>query len=159
MCAAYMTAAVRAVLPFAFGTLRLHRVEAACIQRAVHPPARRCGFRAQGYARYLCINGIWQVICFRPPQGATRAVMAGAEGGQFDALGLPSLGGYEAAVRRTGMMQSRDHGAAAPRRLRHGAERAGELLHLSRPLRRATGDGRRRAGGRDDVFVCAVGCK
>ena len=27
----YMTAAVRALLPFAFGTLRLHRIEAACI--------------------------------------------------------------------------------------------------------------------------------
>src|SRR3982751_140779 len=27
----YMTAAVAAILPFAFGTLRLHRVEAACI--------------------------------------------------------------------------------------------------------------------------------
>jgi ribosomal-protein-alanine N-acetyltransferase len=59
----HMTAAVRAVLPFAFGTLRLHRVEAACIPTNV-PSIRlleRCGFAREGYAReYLCINGIWQ---------------------------------------------------------------------------------------------------
>ena len=52
-----------AVLPFAFGTLRLHRVEAACIPTNV-PSIRlleRCGFSREGYARqYLCINGIWQ---------------------------------------------------------------------------------------------------
>jgi ribosomal-protein-alanine N-acetyltransferase len=59
----HMTAAVRAVLPFAFGTLRLHRVEAACIPTNT-PSIRlleRCGFAREGYARqYLCINGIWQ---------------------------------------------------------------------------------------------------
>ena len=59
----HMTAAVRTVLPFAFGTLRLHRVEAACIPTNV-PSIRlleRCGFAREGYARqYLCINGIWQ---------------------------------------------------------------------------------------------------
>jgi ribosomal-protein-alanine N-acetyltransferase len=59
----YMTAAVRTVVPFAFGTLRLHRVEAACIPTNV-PSIRlleRCGFAREGYARqYLCINGIWQ---------------------------------------------------------------------------------------------------
>lgn len=59
----YMTAAVNAVLPFAFGTLRLHRVEAACIPTNI-PSIRlleRCGFSREGYARqYLCINGIWQ---------------------------------------------------------------------------------------------------
>jgi len=59
----HMTAAVRAVLPFAFGTLRLHRVEAACIPTNT-PSIRlleRCGFSREGYARqYLCINGIWQ---------------------------------------------------------------------------------------------------
>ena len=59
----HMTAAVKAVLPFAFGTLRLHRVEAACIPTNV-PSIRlleRCGFAREGYARqYLCINGIWQ---------------------------------------------------------------------------------------------------
>ena len=59
----HMTAAVKTVLPFAFGTLRLHRVEAACIPTNV-PSIRlleRCGFSREGYARqYLCINGIWQ---------------------------------------------------------------------------------------------------
>jgi ribosomal-protein-alanine N-acetyltransferase len=59
----HMTAAVRTVLSFAFGTLRLHRVEAACIPTNV-PSIRlleRCGFAREGYAReYLCINGIWQ---------------------------------------------------------------------------------------------------
>ena len=59
----HMTAAVRAVLPFAFATLRLHRVEAACIPTNI-PSIRlleRCGFSREGYARqYLCINGIWQ---------------------------------------------------------------------------------------------------
>jgi ribosomal-protein-alanine N-acetyltransferase len=59
----HMTAAVRTVVPFAFGTLRLHRVEAACIPTNV-PSIRlleRCGFAREGYARqYLCINGIWQ---------------------------------------------------------------------------------------------------
>jgi ribosomal-protein-alanine N-acetyltransferase len=59
----YMTAAVKAVLLFAFATLRLHRVEAACIPTNT-PSIRlleRCGFRREGYARqYLCINGMWQ---------------------------------------------------------------------------------------------------
>jgi ribosomal-protein-alanine N-acetyltransferase len=58
-----MTRAVRVLLPFAFGALGLHRVEAACIPS--NEPSRRllerCGFRREGVAReYLCINGIWQ---------------------------------------------------------------------------------------------------
>ncbi len=59
----YMTAAVKAVLPFAFETLRLHRVEAACIptNTASIRLLEGCGFLREGYARqYLCINGIWQ---------------------------------------------------------------------------------------------------
>jgi ribosomal-protein-alanine N-acetyltransferase len=59
----HMTAAVRAVLGFAYTTLRLHRVEAACIPANV-PSIRlleRTGFVREGYAReYLCINGAWQ---------------------------------------------------------------------------------------------------
>lgn len=58
-----MTAAVRAVLPFAFGTLRLHRVEAACLPSnaaSIHL-LEKVGFRREGYARrYLCINGDWR---------------------------------------------------------------------------------------------------
>jgi ribosomal-protein-alanine N-acetyltransferase len=58
----YMTAAVRALIPFAFGTLRLHRLEAACIPANVASVRllEKTGFRREGYAReYLCINGIW----------------------------------------------------------------------------------------------------
>ncbi len=59
----YMTAAVRAVIPFALGTLRLHRLEAACIptNTASIRLLENTGFVREGYARdYLCINGIWQ---------------------------------------------------------------------------------------------------
>jgi ribosomal-protein-alanine N-acetyltransferase len=59
----YMAAAVNALLPFAFNTLRLHRVEAACIpaNNASIRLLEKTGFRREGFARqYLCINGIWQ---------------------------------------------------------------------------------------------------
>jgi ribosomal-protein-alanine N-acetyltransferase len=58
-----MTAAVSALIPFAFGALRLHRLEAACIpsNAASVRLLEKTGFRREGYAReYLCINGIWQ---------------------------------------------------------------------------------------------------
>jgi len=58
-----MTAAVRALIPYAFGTLRLHRMEAACIPTNVASISllERTGFEREGYAReYLCINGLWQ---------------------------------------------------------------------------------------------------
>jgi ribosomal-protein-alanine N-acetyltransferase len=58
-----MTAAVNTVLPFAFGTLRLHRVEAACIPAngASIRLLEKNGFQREGFARqYLCINGVWQ---------------------------------------------------------------------------------------------------
>ncbi len=59
----YMSAAVRALIPFAFDSLRLHRLEAACIptNAASISLLQKCGFQREGYAReYLCINGIWQ---------------------------------------------------------------------------------------------------
>jgi ribosomal-protein-alanine N-acetyltransferase len=59
----YMTAAVRAIIPFAFATLRLHRLEAACIptNAASIRLLENTGFAREGYAReYLCINGTWQ---------------------------------------------------------------------------------------------------
>jgi [ribosomal protein S5]-alanine N-acetyltransferase len=59
----YMTAAVRAVIPFAFASLRLHRLEAACIPSNSWSIKllEKTGFVREGYAReYLCINGIWQ---------------------------------------------------------------------------------------------------
>jgi ribosomal-protein-alanine N-acetyltransferase len=59
----FMTAAVRVLLPFAFSTLKLHRLEAACIPEnaASVRLLEKTGFVREGYAReYLCINGIWQ---------------------------------------------------------------------------------------------------
>jgi ribosomal-protein-alanine N-acetyltransferase len=59
----YMTAAVSAVIPFAFSTLRLHRLEAACIPTNAGSIRllEKTGFLREGYAReYLCINGTWQ---------------------------------------------------------------------------------------------------
>ena len=58
-----MSGAVRALVPFSFGSLRLHRVEAACIpsNTASIRLLENAGFAREGYAReYLCINGIWQ---------------------------------------------------------------------------------------------------
>ena len=59
----YMTAAVRALIPYGFTTLRLHRLEAACSpdNTASIRLLEKTGFRREGYARsYLCINGTWQ---------------------------------------------------------------------------------------------------
>ena len=59
----YMTAAVAALIPYAFTTLRLHRMEAACIptNAASISLLEKTGFEREGYAReYLCINGQWQ---------------------------------------------------------------------------------------------------
>jgi ribosomal-protein-alanine N-acetyltransferase len=59
----YMFAAVKALIPFIFGTLGLHRIEAACL--ATNEPSKnlliKAGFRQEGIARrYLLINGEWQ---------------------------------------------------------------------------------------------------
>jgi ribosomal-protein-alanine N-acetyltransferase len=59
----YMSAAVRVLVPFAFSTLKLHRLEAACIPEnaASVRLLEVTGFTREGYAReYLCINGLWQ---------------------------------------------------------------------------------------------------
>jgi ribosomal-protein-alanine N-acetyltransferase len=59
----YMTGAMKALIPFAFQGLRLHRLEAACIPTNAPSIAllERSGFKREGYAReYLCINGAWQ---------------------------------------------------------------------------------------------------
>ena len=58
----HATAAVKAVLTFAFDTLDLHRVEASCLPANL--PSRRVlqksGFRQEGEAKaYLKINGAW----------------------------------------------------------------------------------------------------
>lgn len=59
----YMSAAVRTVVPFVFETLRLHRIEAACIPGNDPSVAllEKTGFQKEGVARrYLKINGLWQ---------------------------------------------------------------------------------------------------
>ncbi len=59
----FMTAALRALIPFANENLRLHRLEAACIpgNDASIRLLEKTGFKREGYAReYLCINGAWQ---------------------------------------------------------------------------------------------------
>ena len=59
----YTTAAVKAIFPFVFDVLGLHRLEAACIPE--NEPSRRLlrkiGFQEEGHARgYLQINGEWR---------------------------------------------------------------------------------------------------
>jgi [ribosomal protein S5]-alanine N-acetyltransferase len=58
-----MSRALRALIPFSFNNLRLHRLEAACIPTNVASIRllEKSGFQREGYARqYLCINGMWQ---------------------------------------------------------------------------------------------------
>ena len=58
-----MSTALHALIPFGFATLRLHRLEAACITTNVASIRllEKSGFQREGYARqYLCINGMWQ---------------------------------------------------------------------------------------------------
>lgn len=59
----FMSAAVRAVVGFAFDNLHLNRVEAACLphNEASIRLLEKVGFQREGYARkYLCIDGRWQ---------------------------------------------------------------------------------------------------
>jgi ribosomal-protein-alanine N-acetyltransferase len=58
----YMTEAIRALIPFVFRTLGLHRMEAACLtgNEASKGLLARTGFQQEGLARrYLLINGQW----------------------------------------------------------------------------------------------------
>jgi ribosomal-protein-alanine N-acetyltransferase len=59
----FMREAVQGLVPHAFGPLRLHRIEAACMpanQRSIGL-LERLGFQREGLARrYLMINGVWQ---------------------------------------------------------------------------------------------------
>lgn len=59
----HMTRAVRAASNYAFESLRLRRIEAACVPNnaASMRLLEKVGFHREGYARqYLCINGTWQ---------------------------------------------------------------------------------------------------
>jgi ribosomal-protein-alanine N-acetyltransferase len=59
----YMQDAIQALLSHAFGAMRLHRVEAACIPgnaRSIRV-LEKAGFAREGLLRsYLRINGVWQ---------------------------------------------------------------------------------------------------
>jgi ribosomal-protein-alanine N-acetyltransferase len=58
-----MTRAVAAAVRFGFSTLRLHRIEAACLpeNEASQTLLERNGFQREGLARaYLRINGAWR---------------------------------------------------------------------------------------------------
>lgn len=76
-----MTDAVKVVTSFAFDTLRLHRIEAACIPDNIRSirVLEKAGFRREGLLRsYLRINGIWQDhylyarIADDPPSAGTK---------------------------------------------------------------------------------------
>lgn len=59
----YTLAAVKTLVGFAFRSLALHRLEAACLPH--NEPSRRllnkAGFSEEGYAKaYLKINGVWR---------------------------------------------------------------------------------------------------
>jgi ribosomal-protein-alanine N-acetyltransferase len=59
----HMFDAVRALIPFVFSTLGLHRIEAACLptNEASQNLLAKAGFRREGLARkYLQINGEWR---------------------------------------------------------------------------------------------------
>ncbi|MBX3493257.1 MAG: GNAT family N-acetyltransferase [Parvibaculum sp.] len=59
----YVTAAVRALVPYVFEELKLHRLQAACLPENERSRAvlRKCGFTEEGHARgYLRINGMWR---------------------------------------------------------------------------------------------------
>jgi [ribosomal protein S5]-alanine N-acetyltransferase len=59
----YMFDAVRALIPFIFSTLGLHRIEAAClpVNEASKNLLIKAGFHQEGVARrYLQINGEWR---------------------------------------------------------------------------------------------------
>jgi ribosomal-protein-alanine N-acetyltransferase len=59
----HMTRAVGVAAAFGFSTLRLHRLEAACIPSNIASATllERNGFQREGFARaYLCINGAWR---------------------------------------------------------------------------------------------------
>lgn len=59
----FMYDAVRALIPFVFSTLGLHRLEAACLptNEASQNLLIKAGFRQEGLARkYLQINGEWR---------------------------------------------------------------------------------------------------
>ena len=81
----HMTRAVAAAVGFGFSSLRLHRIEAACIPNNVASARvlERNGFQKEGFARaYLRINGAWRDhLLFGLVEGeASRAALSGERG-------------------------------------------------------------------------------
>jgi ribosomal-protein-alanine N-acetyltransferase len=80
----HMTRAVAAAVGFSFSSLRLHRIEAACIPDNVASARvlERNGFHKEGFARgYLRINGAWRDhLLFALLEGDGRAFYSGGRG-------------------------------------------------------------------------------
>jgi ribosomal-protein-alanine N-acetyltransferase len=80
----HMTRAVAAGVAFSFSSLRLHRIEAACIPDNIASARvlERNGFQKEGFARaYLRINGAWRDhLLFALIEGDTRAFYSGGRG-------------------------------------------------------------------------------
>lgn len=80
----HMTKAVAAASAFGFSSLRLHRIEAACIPENVASARvlERNGFRKEGFARaYLRINGAWRDhLLFALLESDARAIQQGGRG-------------------------------------------------------------------------------
>lgn len=85
----YMRDALTGAVSFAFDSLRLHRIEAACLQEneASRRLLLRVGFTQEGYARqFLKINGRWQdhllfALLDTDPPGLTRPFTSAGSGG------------------------------------------------------------------------------
>ena len=80
----HMTRAVAAATAFGFSSLRLHRIEAACIPDNVASARvlERNGFHKEGFARaYLRINGAWRDhLLFALLESDARAIQQGGRG-------------------------------------------------------------------------------
>jgi [ribosomal protein S5]-alanine N-acetyltransferase len=80
----HMTRAVAAAVAFSLSSLRLHRIEAACIPDNVASARvlERNGFQKEGFARaYLRINGVWRDhLLFALLEGDARAFYLGGRG-------------------------------------------------------------------------------
>lgn len=101
----HMTEAIQCILPFAFGRLGLHRVEAACLptNTASRGLLEKCGFREEGFApKYLKINGVWSdhvlFAILREESGKAKPSRQQSETGA-DAAAVESYQGIEQAAK------------------------------------------------------------
>ncbi len=78
-----MSEAVQTLVPYAFGALRLHRIEAAAMveNHASIRVLEKCGFEREGLAKsYLKINGRWEDHILFARIGAPAATQAAQSG-------------------------------------------------------------------------------